>query len=1125
MPKAPRRVSESGARDSIGLPPDVMLATLRSLILLTLFAAAAGAHAQDLGAPYFESVGDAETIPDNNVTALTEDTQGFLWIGTPNGLIRYDGYRFQRFVRDAADPHSLGGVFIRTLHLARDGRLWIGTDADGVSIFDPGMARFTRLRADPGGASNLVNDNVRAFAEDSSGGIYIGTRAGIDYWNAAKGQLEHLPARLGAATSVLDNRIMALLIDRRGDLWAGSWNGLSRKRAGSDHFERVQSLAGEPLAGQLVLTLFELADGRIALSTTQLGGFLVDPQTQGLQPIAVGLDAGTTAADSTVLAMLQPRPDELWLGGFGGIVVVDPTSTRVVRQLRTDPAVSTSLAHTQVRTFLRDRSGQIWIGGYSGGLQKHDPGNAAVRVLHHSPLRRGTLSHPSVSSLLEVDSGEIWIGTRSNGIDILDRQRGVIDGIRPQPDNPQGLGNGIVLALAQTADRSIWAGTLAGLYRFDPLTREARFFGPDHGLVGTTVRRLLSGRSEVLWIGSNAGLSRWTPQAPELIEAMLTVGGTSIPAEINAIAEQADGRLWVGSTIGLYTLAPGTDRLQAVRTLDGPGAPAVLSIVGLLVDSKDRLWVDSAEGLQRLLELNGRAARFEAISEQLGIGGQPFGANLLEDAQGRIWSQRYLYDPAEDSVYELSRADGIDIGTAWFRSYVETRDGKLLFGGSKGLLIIDPGQFRRWSYDPPVVATALKIDGQALEPSQYQQGFSLAPGRRTFSLEFAALDLSAPERNRYAYQLEGYDAEFIETDASHRVASYSNLRPGNYTLTVRGSGRTGDWSPHELHLPLKVLPQYWQTGWFRALMVALSGALIVIALRTHSARVRRHERELTKMVEQRTHELSQAKEKAETALVQLQGAQKQLVVAEKMASLGQLVAGVAHEINTPLGIALTASSMLSDEAGALRRRQQMGQLSQADMATYLELAERASSLVDNNLARAANLVRSFKQVSVDRSLDERRRFDLGEYLRDLSDSLELTWRNRGVRMQVSCVPGLLLDSYPGTLGQIVGILTQNALLHAFADNRPGLMTLDAEAAGTTEIRLCFADDGSGIAKGDLPRIFEPFFTTRRAQGSTGLGLHIVFNLVSARLGGQIEVFSDDHGGTRFELKFPRVAPA
>ena len=175
-----------------------------------------------------------------------------------------------------------------------------------------------------------------------------------------------------------------------------------------------------------------------------------------------------------------------------------PGNFSLLRQIRPDPAVPSSLAHDQVRAMLRDRSGQIWIGGYGGGLQRHDPTNDSIRILRHSPTRPGALSSPSVSSVLELRNGQVWIGTRGNGIDVLDRNRGVVGGFRPEPNNPRGLSSGVISSLAQADDGAVWVGTLDGLHRFDPMRGDFDRLGPERGVPDVYVRRLLVGELGVV---------------------------------------------------------------------------------------------------------------------------------------------------------------------------------------------------------------------------------------------------------------------------------------------------------------------------------------------------------------------------------------------------------------------------------------------------------------------------------------------------------------------------------------------------------------------------------------------------------------------------------------------------
>lgn len=259
------------------------------------------------------------------------------------------------------------------------------------------------------------------------------------------------------------------------------------------------------------------------------------------------------------------------------------------------------------------------------------------------------------------------------------------------------------------------------------------------------------------------------------------------------------------------------------------------------------------------------------------------------------------------------------------------------------------------------------------------------------------------------------------------------------------------------------------------------------------------------------------------AYEELQQTQATLIQAEKLAALGGLVAGVAHEINTPLGITLTGASVLAEKTRRFAAQLQAGQLKKSDVEGYLQVAGESVELILANANRAAHLVHSFKEVAVDQTSEARREYDLARYLDEVVESLRPTYKRLPVKVHTRCAPGIEMDGYPGALAQVVTNLLVNALTHAFPDGAAGQILLSAEAEGG-EVLLRFEDDGRGIAAEHLAHIFEPFFTTKRGVGGSGLGLHVVYNIVTQRLGGQIQVSSTLGGGTRFTLRMPAIAP-
>jgi len=1068
----------------------------------------------------FESVSDLESVPDGVVTTLAQDASGFIWIGSTRGLIRFDGYSFRAHVHRRDDPASIGGNLIRSLLRARDGRLWVGTDADGVSMLDPSSEVFRTWRHDPNDPASLPIGAVMALAEADDGGVWIGLRGG---------GLARLDPRDGSITSLRvgelgvlaprDDFVHALLVDSDDDLWVGTRAGLRRVPARSRILMPVLSASVDQhgLGSDTVYSLMQAADGRLWVGTQAGHLLLVDRRTLAVErPQSLAATAPGTL--DSISAMVQLGEGEVWLARASGIDVRDAAQGNLVRRIRHDPRRPTGLAGNEVRALMRSRSGLIWVGGFGGGVQWHDPANRWLQVQRGAEGFDGVYAQPDIACILERRNGEIWLGTRGRGVAILDSTLKLIGGLAPQSQSGEGLSVGWITALVEDAQGYIWLGTRDGLRRFDPRNHAFVRYGVDEGLVNLSVRRLFIDLSGNLWIGTGDGLFVLPNGSDRVVRLDRSQGSQRQPlqGEFNALAQSADGTLWAGASTGLFRQRAGGGSLQRVDDEASPGLPHP-SVVGMLVDRDDQLWVDTVEGLYRMrLGANGPA--FESISARLGVAGD-VGANLLQDASGRIWTHRMVYDPKGDDFYPLTRGDGVEFGTGWFRSYLQTRDGRLLFGGSRGLLVVDPSRFQRWQFQPPLVLSELRIADQLRPAVDIQKGLRLAPGETSLTAEFAALDYTGPMRLRYAWRLLGVDVDWVTTTAAQRVAAYRNLPPGNYRLQVRASNRIGEWSPNELDVPIEVLPNWWQTRAFALFVVIAVVLLTLLAMRLRTAMLRKQAIELEALVTRRTEELSQAKAHAEQALVQLKQAKDQLVEAEKMASLGALVAGVAHEINTPIGIAVTAASHLAQVSRHAEERFADGQLTRSELRLWQQAVQEGNALVLGNLERASKLVSSFKRVAVDQSSEERRQFELRGFLEEVRTALRPGFRRSGYALEIECADGIRLDTYPGALFQIFTNLVNNALLHAFAGREHGCMTIRA-ALVDGELELRFADNGVGMGADVAARAFDPFFTTRRSAGGSGLGLHLVYNLVTQLLRGRIELKTRLGAGAEFIIHLP-----
>ncbi len=808
-------------------------------------ALAQATEAPGLAEPRFESVGDTTSIPDGVVSAMGVDPQGLVWIGTSVGLVRYDGHTFTPVALNTSDRRGAGTTFVRSLLAARDGRIWLGTESEGLAVYTPRTDEWHVYRHAPQRADSLAPGVVRTIAEDLDGRIWVGSiGGGLQVLDPGAAGFRSF----GTAQGLPDARVQQLTVDGDGTLWVGTWNGVAVLRSGAAALKRPQLANGESfgLPGQVVQAITPMADGSVWLGT-QEGDLWLLPRDGGAPR---QLDAAPSALGAVqAIGVVSAR--QVWIGRAAGIEVREADSGRLLRSLRPNVAKPWGLAGADIRALTRDPGQVLWVGGYGSGLQRVTNLDGAVWVRRPDEDPRSVMARPDVRSLLVLRDGSLWVGTADGGIALLDAQLRTVGAI---PSGQQGLGPGRVAALAQAPDGRIWAGAEARVLVFAHAKATAQAYTVGRG----RVRRLLADRDGVVWAGTQDGLYRLAP-GQAAFERVSHRDGKALTGDVNAIEQARDGTLWVGTESGLFPILPGERALAPIVFAEG--APlANPNVLGLLVDRGGRLWADTTAGLHRLREWDGRIAHMDALGTRLAAATnsvpQSFGANLLEDERGRIWTQRGVYDPREQRFHFLNSADGVDFGTSWFRSYTALPDGRLLFGGSRGVLVVQPQAFQPSRFEPPVVPTAVRVGTKEVPLARLHPRLVVGPDEGGFTVEFAALDLSEPGRNRYRYRLEGRDSDWIETSSRQRQAVYGGLAPGRYTLTVQGSNRNGDWSPKLLVVEVEVQPVWWQSWWGRLLLL-LAAALAVLGLSHWRTRVLRQRQSL---LEARVAEATQALE-------------------------------------------------------------------------------------------------------------------------------------------------------------------------------------------------------------------------------------------------------------------------
>jgi diguanylate cyclase (GGDEF)-like protein len=806
------------------------------------------------------------------VTAIAQDGDGFLWLGTQSGLARWDGYHARMYEMRLGVSSTLPDDYIQTLYTDPHGRLWIGTNSGGLVGYDRGRDVFVRYLRE---GRDLGRLRVAAIVSDGAAGLWVGTDDGLDHLDIPSGVFTHIQNQ-GKGTAVLGGkRVLSLLRGPDGELWIGTQSGLFRSDAAKNNFVQV-ALPHAPDIMLAIQSLYRDSVGRLWVGTSH-GAYVLDGQSGGARAVQETAAGESGLDNETVQTIAEVAPGVIWLGTLGhGIVAVDTRSFETHR-IAHDPFLPTSLPENTTEALYRDRSGLVWVGTLRGASYA-DAGHAGIETFFGGSSRSGGISNPDVLSILPRSDGSTWVGTSGKGVELFDRSGRRTALLRGElaHQNP-ALGNESVTAIASTPDGTVYLGCKKSVYRADADSGHLARVTFEHGTAGG-VDALLYDHG-TLWLGTDYGLWRIDVskgRSSTAIQAVLKEPLTS--QRVTALQRGVGDDLWVGTENGLNRVDLATGNVE--RIAPDPASPTGLGaglISSMLFDRSGRLWMSTFGGGIDVLEGRDEAGRPKFLRL---IEGLP-NANidmLLEAPDGKIWASTddgvASIEPDSFAIRAIRQPDGLAIQAYWTSAGAVAATGELMFGGIGGLTVIRPDLLRRWAYLPSVVVTDAQVGGKQVPVSEFNDASAgapveIVPTSNSLAVEFAALDYSAPQQNQYAYRLEGFDRDWIRTDPTRRLASYTNLPPGSYTLEMRGSNRDGVWGKTR-QVAIRVRPAWYQTLLARIATVVLLVALLAGLFRISTEYLRLRQRELERQValrtvelEKRTQELRESQRKLE----------------------------------------------------------------------------------------------------------------------------------------------------------------------------------------------------------------------------------------------------------------------
>jgi ligand-binding sensor domain-containing protein/signal transduction histidine kinase len=815
----------------------------------------------------FSSLSLEQGLSQSVVNVTYQDSEGYLWFGTQDGLNRYDGYHFTIFRPDPDDPFSLNDRQINTIIEDTHGCLWIGTMLGGVNRYDRLTGLFTQLVHDPHDPDSLGGNSIHALLVDQMGMLWIGNDGGLDVFDPQQSVfLAHYRNNPNDPTSLLHNRINNIYQDRSGVIWIATEKGLSYQDQVNGSFKHFTHNPNDPasLISNSVTHIFEDQEGYIWLGT-EMGLERLDRQTQTFEHFTPNSSVPGSLSYSSVRAVLEDHNGNLWVGTADGLNLLDRQSERftIYRHKTGDP---NSLSNSAILSLYEDQEGILWIGTFGGGINKLDLGHNKFPILQYDPRDPKDISS---FGLIEDHIGQLWFTMYGEGLLRLNRETGEYTIYRHDPNDPENsLLDNFVMTVSESRDGTIWIGSDQGLNALDLKTGQFTHYrlneeNPDspNNLNGRVVGYTLEDSQGILWIAMPTGLDRFDRSTGLFTHYKYDPENPTSLSNPNVayIFESQEGEIWLGMyESGLSKLDQKTGQFTHYRhNPDDPKSLSSDAVYMIMQDHTGAMWLGTNEGLNQFDPQSGTSTHYTVKD---GLPNDVIYA-IVEDDQGYLWLSTNFglsrFDPRIGSFQNYDFNDGLQSNEFNPFAFAKTRADEIIFAGFAGVNIFRPGEILSNDYVPPIVLTQLTQGGESVKVEQNTDGtqkVTLHWPHNYFEFEFAALSYSNPEKNHYAYRLDKFDQDWI-ANGSYNVGRYTNLPGGTYTLHIKGSNNDGLWNESGIDIAVTVVPPIWQTWWFRGLTMILvaAGAFALYRLRVRS--IESYNRDLKQQVEERTREI------------------------------------------------------------------------------------------------------------------------------------------------------------------------------------------------------------------------------------------------------------------------------